>query len=113
MNLSEYNQLRASTDSGPLLVWILLTMALVGSLAQSTIVTVGLIAIAIAVLFFLGRRTLRRLERVDQFRCPSCGNTPHQWVSPGPSDDRVCTIYDTDFCIHCRLDLRQPEEMSE
>jgi len=88
-------------------------MALVGGLAQSTIATVGLIAIAIAILFFPGRRTLRRLERIDQFRCPSCGKTPHQWVAPGPSDDRVCTIYDTDLCIHCRLDLRQPEGLSE
>lgn len=112
MNLREYNQLRASTDSAPLLTWVALTMALVGSLAQSTTVTVGLVVIFMVLLIFLGRRTIRRLDRVDQFRCPSCGNTPHEWLAPGPSDDRVRTVYDTDFCIHCRFDLRQPEDAS-
>lgn len=110
MKLAEYNRLRAPTDSGPLLTWIAIVIALLGSLAQSTIVVVAAVAIAIFILVGLSVRSVRRLNRADQFRCPTCGNTPHQWVAADPSDDRVCTNYQTDVCLHCRLDLRRPED---
>lgn len=112
MKLAEYNRLRAPTDSGPLLAWIAIVIALLGSLAQSTIVVAASVAIAIFILVGLSVRSVRRLNSADQFRCPTCGNTPHQWVAPDPSDDRVCTNYQTDVCLHCRLDLRRPEDSS-
>lgn len=110
MNLAEYNRLRAPTDSGPLLAWIAIVIALLGGLAQSTLVVVAAIAIAIFILVGLSVRSVRRLNRADQFRCPNCGNTPHQWVAPDPSDDSVCTHYQTDVCLHCRWDLRRPDD---
>ena len=112
MSLDEYNRLRGPSDIAPLLAGGAIVFGLLGCLAHSTVVAVTSIAASVAVLTVLGVRKVRRLDRADQFLCPSCAKTPHQWVAPGPSDDRAHTDYQTDFCLHCRFDLRQPEDES-
>ena len=78
--------------------------------SPETFVVVASVAIAIFIVAGVSIRSVRRLNRADQFRCPACGNTPHQWVAPDPSDDRVRTHYQTDVCLHCRRDLRRPDD---
>ncbi|MGO1070413.1 hypothetical protein [Lysobacter sp. CA199] len=108
MKLSEYNRLRGTTDTGPLFAWTAVIVALLGGLAQSILVVFA----AVCALIALGALAVRRRNRADLFRCPGCGKTPHQWISPDPSDDRVCTDYDVDACLHCRFDLRGSKDGS-
>ncbi|WP_223620865.1 hypothetical protein [Lysobacter sp. ESA13C] len=110
MTLDEYNRLRAPSDTTLLFSYGAIAFGLLGSLAHSTTVAVATIAASVLILIVLAVRTVKRLDKADQFRCPSCAKIPHQWVADNPSDDRAYTDYQTDFCLHCRFDLRRPVE---
>jgi hypothetical protein len=110
MTLDEYNRRRAPSDTTPLYSLGTIAFGLLAFVAHSTVVAVGTAAVSVLILFVLGVRTVKRLEKVDEFRCPSCGGTPHRWVAPGPDDDRAATIYEVDRCVHCDFDLRQPPQ---
>ncbi|MGO1003457.1 hypothetical protein [Lysobacter sp. CA196] len=110
MKLDEYNRLRGPSDTTPLFSCGAIAFGLLGFLAHSTAVAVATISASVLVLIALGVHTVKRLDKADQFRCPSCTAIPHQWVAPGPVDDRAHTDYRTDFCLHCRFDLRRPED---
>ncbi|WP_057971665.1 hypothetical protein [Lysobacter antibioticus] len=110
MTLDEYNRLRAPSDTTPLFSCGAIAFGLLGFFAPSTTVAVATISASALILIILGVRTVKRLGKADQFRCPSCAKIPHQWVAAGPSDDRAHTDYRTDFCLHCRFDLRRPED---
>jgi ribosomal protein L37E len=101
MTLEEFNRWRRLQKKAALAGgFSFFAMALTAAAKLGVLCAASVVSLVVAGAFFG-----RCLKKTDAFRCPRCGEKPHEWASPDPTFEAASYEPETQVCRHCGYDL--------